>query len=170
MCARPTRLLLPALLGAALALVATDRLLAGAQTPTPPDERVFGTWRLNSAKSKFTPGPAYRTQTRVYERRDKGIKATIKTTYSDGHSTDIEYAAEYDSVEYPVTGSPEYDSIRLRKVDNFTSEAVLGHAGKVFATARRVISEDGKTLTIMYQTDPSTGSRINNVMVYDKQP
>ena len=169
MCARATRLLLLALLGAAVVLVVTDRLLTGAQSLTPPDERVFGTWHLNVAKSKFIPGPPYRTQTRIYERHDQGVRATIKTTYSDGHSADVEYTAEYDSLEYPVTGSPEYDSIKLRKVDNFTSEAVLGHAGRVFATARRIISEDGKTMTITYQTVPSTGSQINNVMVYDKQ-
>jgi hypothetical protein len=167
--ARSTRLLVPALLGAAVALLATDRSLADAQSLTPPDQRVFGTWHLNAAKSKFNPGPPYRSQTRIYEPHDSGVKATIKTTYSDGHSVDVEYTAEYDSLEYPVTGAPEYDSIKLHRVDSFTSEAVLGHAGKVFATARRIISEDGKTMTIIYQVDPSSRSPINNVMVYDKQ-
>jgi hypothetical protein len=169
MCARSTRLLLPALVGAAVALSATDRLLADAQASAPPDERVFGTWQLNAAKSTFSPGPPYRNQTRVYERHEKGVKATIKTTHSDGHSTDVEYIADYDSLEYPVTGSPDYDSIKLKRVDPYTAEAVLGHAGKVFATARRTISEDGKTMTIVFQVDLFAGSRVNNVMVYDRR-
>src|SRR6059036_1266593 len=167
--ARSTRLLLPALVGAALALWATDRLLADAQASTPPDERVFGTWHLNAARSTFSPGPPYRSQIRIYERHEKGVKATITTTYSDGHSTQVEYTADYDSLEYPVTGSPDYDSIKLKRVDPFTAEAELGHAGKVFATARRTISEDGKMMTIVFQVDLFAGSRVNNVMVYDKR-
>jgi len=167
--ARPSPLLLAALVGAALALSATDRLLADGQSSTPPDERVFGTWQLNAAKSTFSPGPAYRNQTRVYERHETGVKATITTTYGDGHSSRVEYVADYDSLEYPVTGSPDYDSIRLKRVDAFTAEAVLMHAGKEFATARRTISEDGKAMTIAFQVNLFAGSRVNNVMVYDRR-
>jgi hypothetical protein len=169
MCARSTQSLLPALVGAALVLSATDRVLTDSQPSTPPDERVFGTWHLNRGKSTFSPGPPYRNQIRVYEPNEKGVKATIRTTYSDGHTTDFEYVADYDSLEYPVTGSPDYDSIKLKKVDPYTAEALLGHAGKVFATARRTISEDGKSMTIVFQVDLFAGSRVNNVMVYDRR-
>jgi hypothetical protein len=169
MSARSTRLLLPVLMGAALALAATDRVPATAQPAAPPDERVFGTWQLNVSRSKFSPGPPYRNQIRVYERHEKGVKATIKTTYPDGHSADVEYIADYDSLEYPVTGSPDYDSIKLKRVDANTAEAVLGHAGKEFATARRTISDDGQTMTIVFQVDLFAGSRVNNVMVYDRR-
>ena len=123
---------------------------------------------LNAAKSTFRPGPPYRSQIRTYERQADGMKTRIKTTYADGHVTDVEFTAAYDSLEYPVTGSPEYDSIKLKKVDASTSEAVLGHAGKVFATARRILSEDGMRMTIVYQTNPSEGTTVNNVMVYEK--
>jgi hypothetical protein len=179
MCARFTaRWLVPAFVTTALAFLASGRLLSATlefhhdlqdlQATVPPDERVFGTWQLNLARSKFNPGPPYRSQTRVYERHEKGVRAAIKTTYSDGHTTEVEYVAGYDSLEYPVTGSPDYDSIKLKRVDAYTSEAVLGHAGKQFATARRTISEDGKTMTIVFQVD-FAGSRVNNVMVYDRQ-
>jgi hypothetical protein len=167
--ARPSRLLCPVLVGAALALSTTDRLLADGQSPSPPDERVFGTWQLNAAKSTFSPGPPYRNQIRVYERDEKGVKATITTTYGDGRSSRVEYVAGYDSLEYPVTGSPDYDSISLKRVDAFTAEAELRHAGKVFATARRTISEDGKSMTIVFQVDLVAGSRVNNLMVYDRR-
>jgi hypothetical protein len=169
MCARSTaRWLVPVFVGLALALPATE-LQADLQPSAPPDERVFGTWQLDVARSKFSPGPAYRNQIRMYERHDDGVKATIKTTYPDGHTTDVEYIADYDSLEYPVTGSPDYDSIKLKRVDMYTAEAVLGHAGKEFATARRTISADGKTMTIVFQVDLA-GSRVNNVMVYDRRP
>jgi hypothetical protein len=168
MCPRSTRLLLPILVGSALA-VSTGQMAADGQPSAPPDERVLGTWRLNVAKSTFSPGPPYRSQIRAYEPHDKAVKATITTTYADGHSSQIEYTADYDSLEYPVTGSPDYDSIRLKRVDAFTAEAELGHAGKTFATARRTISADGKTMTIVVQMEVSAGSPVRNVMVYDKR-
>ena len=169
---RPTRFLLAALLGAAVTVLAADSFAEQRQseTPTtPPDPRVFGTWHLNPAKSKFRPGPPYRSQVRTYEKDGDGMKTRIKTVYADGRSTEVEFTAAYDSVEYPVSGSQEYDSIRLRKVDSFTSEAVLGHAGKVFATAERTLSEDGMAMTIVFRTSPLTETRVDNVMVYDKQ-
>ena len=166
--ARLSRSLLAALVSAALALSAA-RPLADGQPTSPPDERVFGTWQLNAAKSTFSPGPPYRNQIRVYERNEKGVKATITTTYGDGHSARVEYVADYDSLEYPVTGSPDYDSISLKRVDAFTAEAVLKHAGKEFATARRTISEDGKSMTIVFQVNLIAGSRVNNMMVYEKR-
>jgi len=179
MCARFTaRWLVPTFVAATLAFPAGNPLLSATpefhhgrpdlQPSAPPDERVFGTWQLNVARSRFAPGPPYKNQIRVYERHENGVKATIKTTYSDGHTTDVEYSADYDSLEYPVTGSPDYDSIKLKKVDTHTAEAVLGHAGKQFATARRTISEDGKTMTIVVNVD-FAGSQVHNVMVYDRQ-
>jgi hypothetical protein len=168
MCAQSTTaLLLPTIVSAALALSTTHRLLANDQSS--PDERVLGTWQLNVSRSKFTPGPPYRNQIRVYERHERGVKATITTTHADGRSTKVEYIADYDSLEYPVSGSPDYDSIKLTRVDPYTAEAVLGHAGKVFATARRTISEDGNTMTILFQVDLYAGSRVDNVMVYDRR-
>jgi hypothetical protein len=169
--ARSTRLLLPAVLGAAVAVWAIDGALVNAQSPapTPTDERVLGIWQLNVAKSKFTPGPPYRDQTRTYARQADGVKATLKTTYADGHSATVEYVVNYDSLEYPVTGSPDYDAIKLKKIDALTSEAVLGHGGTVFATARRVISEDGKTMTITFHANELQGFRFHNVMVYDRR-
>jgi hypothetical protein len=70
-------------------------------------------------------------------------------------------------VEYPVTGAPDSDAIALKRVDANTAEATLMHAGQTMATARRVISEDGKTMTITYR-GLWDGKQANNVVVYDK--
>ena len=87
------------------------------------------------------------------------MKAIIKTTYADGHATDVEYVANDDSLEYPVTGSSDFDAIKLKSVGAITSEVVLEHAGKEMATARRIISEDGKTMTSTFQARELAGSR-----------
>jgi hypothetical protein len=166
---RSTRSLVPLSLAAATILVFAAAARPAAQSPPPGDPRVLGTWNLDVAKSRFAPGPPPTSQVRTYEPHDNGYKATIKTTYASRKPAFVEYVANYDSLEYPVAGSPDYDSIRLKKIDASTSEAVLGHAGKVFATTRRVISDDGQTMTITVHADEVQGNRIHNVMVFTRQ-
>ena len=132
------------------------------------EDRVIGTWKLNLAKSRLAAGGAPTSQTRVYEAHPTGIKATVKTVYADGRSTTSEYTAAYDSVEYPLTGSSQYDAISLKRINDTTAEARLIHAGKEIATAQRVISEDGQTMTITVKTNVGTGE-VTNVSVFQRQ-
>ena len=130
-------------------------------------DHLVGVWTLNVAKSKFLSSPAPKSQTRTYETHLNGIKATIETTYADGKSTTIQYVASYDSVEYPVTGSLQFDAIAMKKIDDFTAEAKLSHAGKEIASARRVISEDGLTMTVTLRRNVGLGE-LTSVSVFDK--
>ncbi len=165
MYARSMQLLSRAILVAVIAMWGAASLLAGAQSPAATDEElIVGTWNLNVAQSKYSPGPAPRNQKRSYAIHPEGVKATITTTYADGHSETIQYVAKYDGIEYPVTGSAEADAIALKRINAYTAEATLTHAGKIIGTARRVISQDGKTMTITFK-----GSNINNVAVYEKE-
>ncbi len=43
------------------------------------------------------------------------------------------------------------------------------HAGKEYGSARRVISEDGKRMTITFQGRDSQGRPMKNVGVYEKE-
>ncbi len=170
MCVRSRRLLFPALLGAAVAVWAADPLLVADQArPTADEDLILGTWHLNLAKSKYSPGPTPENQVRTYEAHRDGVKATIKTTYADGRSTIIQYIANYNRMEYPVTGSTDFDTIALTKVDAYTAEANMTHGGREVGLARRVISKDGRTMTITYRGTDSEGTRIDNVTVYEKE-
>jgi len=161
--------LFSALLGVAVAVwVTAPSLLAFQSTATKNTEIVLGTWVLDIKKSKYRPGPAPKSQTRIYEAHPSGIKATIRTVYADGHSTSTEYIANYDGVEYPVTGSPNSDKIILKRIDEFTADATLIHAGKTIGSAKRVISENGTTMTIEYK-GMWEGRLADNIAVYAKQ-
>jgi hypothetical protein len=152
---------------AALALVLVPQwsTRADGQKEAPADP-IIGAWRLDVSKSKFTPGPGPKSETRVYRDTGKGIAAVITRTHRDGRIETIEYGANQDSVNH-VIGTPDYDSVTLKRVDAYTSEATLSHAGKLFGTARRVIAEDGRTMTITFKQD---GDRpITNVSVYVKE-
>ena len=134
----PLRLpLCSAILSAAVAVWADSLLFAYQSQPV--RDPLLGTWVLNVAKSKFVPGPAPKSQRRTYEAHPQGVKATIQTVYADGRSASMQYTANYDGVEYPVTGSPDSDAIALKKINDLTAEATLMHAGKIMATVRRVV-------------------------------
>jgi hypothetical protein len=154
---------------AALAItVATVGTPAAGQlrsTAEPPPQ-LIGTWQLNVAKSKYSPGPALKSEMRVYTRQPDGVKGVVSRVYADGRSEKFEYMANFGK-EMMVTGIPEYDAVTLRKVDELTSDAVLSHAGTVYGVARRVISPDGKLMTITFDRK-STETPVHNVAVYDK--
>ena len=163
----------PVLLGAAAGLIAAppSRLLA--QSPSTREQGVvheqsdlLGTWRLDLSRSKYVPGPAPRNETRTYARDKEGVKGTIQRQYADGREETIEYRSDFDQ-EMPVSGTEAYDAITLKRIDARTAEATLSHAGRVFGKARRIISEDGQTLTITLERESPDFTR--NVAVYRKE-
>ena len=132
------------------------------------EELVLGSWTLNLAKSSYDPGPAPRSQTRIYERVPEGVKATIVTVDAKGQSVTSRYTAKYDSLEYPLTGSAAVDAIALKRINATTAEATLTHARKLIGTARRVIDKDGKPMTITFRGTDENGRAVANVAVYEK--
>ena len=150
----------------AVVILGNPALLA--QAPSHRDnDPLIGKWILDPSKSTYKPGPGPIRDIRTYARGPNGLIGTIQRTFADGRSQLIEYIAEYDRV-YPVTGTDEYDHLLLKRVDDFTAEAVLSHANKVYGTARRHVTADGKTMTITFNRNLG-GSLVNNVSVYQKE-
>lgn len=130
-----------------------------------PEELLVGTWVLDVNASRYLPGPAPRSETRVYTKAADGINGVVKRTQPDGKVLTIEYLANTDR-EQMVTGTPEYDAVKLRQIDPFTSEALLTHGGAAFGVATRVIAKNGKSMTITFRRPDAD---VLNVAVYRKQ-
>ena len=143
-----------------------DSRLRG-QTVAAEQDLLLGSWQLDLLKSRYTPGPPPRSEVRTYVRDNDGVKGTIRRRRDDGREEVIEYRADFDR-EYPVMGTAAYDTIRLKRIDAYTAEAVLSHAGRVFGTARRAISQDGRTLTITFRQE-NQGILESNIAIYRKQ-
>src|SRR4051794_16531469 len=70
------------------------------------DDPIIGTWKLNRSRSKYIPGPAPRSQTRIYKLTPDGIFVTIETIDANGHrQAPIQFPERYDGKDYPITGS-----------------------------------------------------------------
>ena len=78
----------------------------------------------------------------------------------------IEYRADFDR-EYPVMGTPAYNTIRLKRVDARTAEAVLSHAGRVLEqhAARSPRMADARSRS----AKENQGILESNVAIYRKQ-
>ena len=142
---------------------------AGQRPPAAPKvpEHLVGVWQLNAAKSRYFPGPGPTSETRTYIREGEDVVGVIQRTFQDGRRERIEYTANFDR-EYPVMGTDDYDHVTLKRIDEYTSEAVLSHAGRVYGTARRVIANDNKSMTITFRRQNESGPSVYNVVYYDR--
>lgn len=133
-------------------------------------DNTLGTWKLNIAKSKYDPGPPPMSETRVYEAWETdGVRATHARVQSDGTRVTLGFSAHYDGKDYKYTGSPDYDTIVMKRVDANTIESTLKKGGKVVQTTKAVVSSGGKVRTITYTGTNAKGQKVNNVVVFDKQ-
>ena len=132
-------------------------------------DAVVGTWKLNVAKSTFSPGPAPKSQTRVYSESAQGIAVTIKTTAADGKESSTTLTFKEDGKPYPESGNPEVDMVSVTRVDAFTTHSTLMKAGTTVATGVRTVSKDGKTLTFAEKGTRANGVKFDDVAVYDRQ-
>src|SRR5262249_20499619 len=148
----------------AVCLFAMSSLSGFAQT-----DPFIGTWKLNLAKSKFSPGPLPKSQTVTYEAVGQGFKATIKITDAEGKPINFQYTANFDGKDYPVTGAPDWDMVAQKHIDANTVEFTRKKAGKVVSTATSVVSKDGKTRTTTEKGVNAKGEKISNTAVYDRQ-
>jgi hypothetical protein len=152
-----------------LGALVTVMLLPATQLWAQAADPLNGTWELNLAKSKYDPGPAPKSQTRTYEVAGDNMKYTAKGIDAAGKPMLVGHTARYDGKDYPLTGSPDADTISLKRIDGSTSEATLKRAGKVVTVNTRVVSKDGKVMTVTGKGTNAKGEKVNNVLVFDKR-
>ena len=128
-----------------------------------------GTWKLNVEKSKYSPGPAPKSATMKIEASGPGETATTEGVNAEGAATKVQYTAQFDGKDYPLTGSQTADKTSLKRIDARTTERTDTKGDKVVQTVTRTISQDGKTMTVTVNGTNAQGQAMNNVTVWEKQ-
>lgn len=128
----------------------------------------LGTWKLNEAKSKLTPGMA-KNITVVYVAAGDSIKGTIDGVDGQGKPTHNEWTGKFDGKDYPVTGDPNSDARAIKQVDDHNYDLTVKKGGKVTMTGKAVVAADGKTRTVTVTGTDAAGKQVANTAVYDKQ-
>lgn len=144
-------------------------ILAIASTAAFAADPVLGTWKMNPSKSTFSPGPAPKSQTRIYAETPQGMTLTVKTMAADGKESTSTLTFKDDGKPYPVSGNPDFDSVSVTRVDASTVNSTQTRAGETVGTGVRSVSKDGKTLTFTQKGTHATGGKYDDVSVFDRQ-
>jgi len=152
----------------ATALVMIVLALAAVELAAQDADPLVGTWELNVAKSKYTPGPAPKSETRTYVVAGQDIKASSEGVDGTGKPTAASWTVNYDGKDHPETGNPNADTLSLKRVNAFSAKFTQKRAGKVVITGTRTISRDDKVMTITSKGTNARGQTINDVEVFEK--
>jgi hypothetical protein len=147
---------LAALLGAAVVC------LAQAVDPN------MGTWKLNEAKSKISPGTPKNT-TVVYAPAGDSVKITVDGVDPGGKPVHSEWTGKFDGKDYPATGDPTSDARSYKRVNDRTLAMTGKKDGKPVLTVNIAVAPDGKARTVTAKGTDAKGNKYTSVSVYEKQ-
>jgi hypothetical protein len=131
-------------------------------------DQFTGTWILNVAKSKYSPGKPPRSQTTKLETLKDGLREIVDRVNADGTTTHWDVTAKFGGKDTPISGDPDRDTVAIRKIDDYTLEVVNKKAGKVTTSMKLVVAKDGKSRTNTVTGKTATGADINNILFFDK--
>jgi hypothetical protein len=138
---------------------------------------IIGTWKLNVAKSKFSPAylalqkvAAPKEETLVFREVGDQVELTATGTRTDGSpisskSTSPRQGGAVKSQQ----GGPEGVSTIVTVLDPGNRYTTSIRDGKQIQVGHSVISKDGKTMTVTYKGIDPQGKPFEQVVVLDKQ-
>jgi len=130
-----------------------------------------GKWILNVHRSNYPPGTCPKRMVIEMATAGDGIRYHSETTYANGSTTQATYRAQYNGQEAIVTGAHGLLlPVSLKRINSHTVVASYTRLLQVTATSRRVVSADGRTMTITTVSKDRSGKRFTTLGVYQRQP
>jgi hypothetical protein len=145
-----------------LAVVAATMTLSAA-------DPFIGTWKMDPAKSKYSPGPAPKSVTMSYTQDGDWIVGKNDTVGADDKATTATNRYKRDGKEYPyqsATGGS--GTIAVKAINANTAQATI-KVGTSTMTLHTAISKDGKSFTRTTKGTDEQGRHVANVAVFEKQ-
>ena len=160
------------------AALVTLAVLAGAtafaqERAAPAQPPIAGVWKLNAEKSGV-PFPPGATEIRQYFMRPDGyLVGLLITGRPHGPYHTLQFTAKSDGKDYPeyadqniadmvAAGKATSRTYAERKIDDYTTEWFDKVDGRITGQGKKIVSKDGKTLTITIDGSPA-------VWIYDRQ-
>jgi len=135
-----------------------------------------GTWKLKIDRSKFTPGaPRFILATIQIESAGNGLKSTGAAADGQGISSDFTFNCQLDGTPCKVTPSTipmrsesAVDTITLKRIDQNIIMATGTKNGKPVYSDRRIVSDDGKTMTVVRNGTTPNGKKYESTLILDR--
>ena len=128
-----------------------------------------GTWKMNVAKSKASPGPGPKSRTLKFTASAAGITLNSDGVTADGSVRKGSYTSKFDGKDVPWAGNPDADTAAPKKIDDNSFDNVWKKGGKVTVTVKAVVSNGGKSYTVTQTGKNAKGEAVNITAVYDRQ-
>ena len=129
-----------------------------------------GRWVLNPGLSNYPSGTCPRRMVIEMESAGDGVHYRSDATYANGVTAHSEYTADYNSKQTLVMGN--HGMLLPVSLKRSNSRLVLASYTKglqVVATSRRVVSKDGRRMTITTMSKNRAGADVLTVGVYEEQ-
>jgi hypothetical protein len=127
----------------------------------------LGTWKVNDAKTKSSPGMG-KTKTVEYMEKKDRIQVTVDGTDKDGKATHGVWLGKTDGKSYKVKGNLTWDAMAYKAVNDRTYDITAMKDGKMAWSGRSTVSADGKMRTLNMSGTGSGGKKFKSKVVYDK--
>src|SRR4051812_2694157 len=147
------------------AIIAVAALTALAQSKDP----IAGTWKLNVAKSHYSPNPAPKGQTTIFEAVPNGMKAVSTTVAPDGTTSRVDTTFQFDGKEYELKGAAVKTLRSYKRTGDRRIEWINREEGKITTTTVTEVSADGKTRTLTTTGHDRKGREVHIVAMYDRE-
>jgi hypothetical protein len=151
--------------------------LAAAVPVAAQDDPFNGTWKLDVAKSTMQPATSSKSELIHYKIVGNEEQFLSEAVTGKGEAESIKYSARDDGKPYPflitidgkATTAPGAMTM-VKKIDARTRERYNVRDGKPVLASRRVISPDGRTMTItIFRVDAQGRQVVNETRILVKQ-
>lgn len=133
------------------------------------DGQHSGVWKLDTGKSKYSPGPRPKELIETIVLSTERYKVVADGTTADDKPMHIEFDAKFDGKDYPMIGVPWADTLSVKWVDAGTPQIIQKKGGRVTMIITCAVSANGKTRTCALKGLDGEGRKVNNVVVFDRQ-
>ena len=130
---------------------------------------LVGTWKLNEGKSKFAPGTTKNTTVTYAPAKRAMVKCTVDGVDKDGKPIHWTWTGKFDDKPYPIKGSPSFDTLTYKPVNERTNKTTAAKGGKVVMTGTITVAKDGKSRVVTLKGTGANGQKFTDTTYYDKQ-
>ncbi|HEY6927213.1 MAG TPA: hypothetical protein VI653_27300 [Steroidobacteraceae bacterium] len=129
----------------------------------------IGKWQLDPGRSRYESGTIPQSMTISMEATDQGVHYHSETVFSNGRHSTTEYTASYDERLTTVQQDGGLSApVSLKRIDANTVEARYERGFRTIATSRRVVSDDGQTMTITTVETTKEGKTNTNMSLFHR--
>lgn len=126
----------------------------------------LGTWHLDPAHNDYQFGLAPLNGTYELVADGAGLLVNMRWTGADGHAHQLSYTMRPDGQAHPYAGGPAVDAVLSVFVDDRRLDSTALKDGHVVNHASRVLSADGRRMTIVQTGTDAQGRPYRNLSVY----